>query len=175
MKKRSALSIAAIFFLVQLILQTGYFARAETNLLNPPSEIDIARTDSLLKSEWGAIRAALDLYDADVNKKLPSGQLIEQAGLFLSGTGVRFHLDDMDAIRKGRTRCYPFSIGDRNFMVMICPKEARRHPGVPVLMELYIKKQGVILQIFPGVNDILNGLEIRPHRIPAPSPTDKSA
>lgn len=175
MKKRSALNVAAIFFLVQAILQTVSNARAESSILNPPSEINITQTESMLKSQWSAIRTALDLYDADVWKKLPSEQLIDQVDISLTGTSVRFHLDNIDEIRKGRVRCYPFSIGDKHFMALICPKEARRKLDVPVLMELDIKKRGVILQIFPGVNDILKGREIKPHEPPSPSPTDKSA
>lgn len=176
MKKRSALSIAAIFFLVQAILQAPFSARAETSLLNPPSEIDIAKTDSPLKSEWSAIRAALAVYESDVVRKLPGPELALECGSLLNGSDVRFEVDRIDMLRKGWTRYYPFYIGERAFIARIfLTKEASFQVRIPVITELVIKNPAVTLQILPGASEILDGCRIKPHSTYPSFLVDKSA
>lgn len=175
MKKVSALPIVAIFFLAQAILQSGPGACAENYFLNPPSALDPVLAKSPVMSEYCIIGAAIVLYNADVVKRLPREELIEQVGLFLAGTSVRFDPSSIGMLRNGRTRCYTFWIGDSCFVARICPREARILLDVPVLREFDIRKSGVILQILPGVNDILKDRRIQPYNISSPAIVDKSA
>lgn len=176
MKKRSALLIAAFFFLAQPILQANSSARAEGNIPNPLTEIAIAKTDSPLKSEWSAIRAALSMYELDAVRKLPKDKLIEECVSLLNGSDVRFEVDRIDMMKKGWTRYYPFYIGERAFVARIfLTKEASFQAKAPVITELNIKSSAVTLQILPGVAEILEDCKIKPHSTYSSSLVDKSA
>jgi len=175
-RKSSTLLIAAVFFPVQVFLQSSPSAHAENSILNPPSEIAIAKTGSSLKSEWSAIRAALSIYELDAVRKLSKDKLIEECVSLLSGSDVRFEVDRIDMMRKGWTRYYPFYIGDRAFIARIfLTKEASFQARVPVITELYIRSPAVTLQILPGASEILNDCKIKPHSIYSSSLADKSA
>ena len=94
----------------------------------------------------------------------------------LSGSDVRFDFAHIDLMRKGWTRYYPFSVGEKRFIARIfLTKEALFQPKVRVVSELVIEDFGITLQVLPGISEILSDCKIKPNNIYQSPQADKSA
>ena len=97
-------------------------------------------------------------------------------GPVFSGSDVRFDFEHIDLMKKGWTRYYPFSVGEKRFVARIfLTKEAAFQQGLPVMSEIVIEDSGVTLQILPSIDEILKDCKIKPNRIYPSSQADKSA
>ena len=162
-KKRTAI-IAVIFFLVQVILLTG-MAPAETLPPNPLTEINTGGANIPFKDTCNFLCMALSLYRSDAFNGLPKEELTRIYSPMLSDSGVRFDFAHMDLMKKGWTRYYPFSVGEKSFVARIfLTKEALFQPKLQVVSELAIENFGVTIQILPGIDEILNDCKVKPNK-----------
>jgi len=103
------------------------------------------------------------IYELDAVKRYAKDAIMrEYPGLFFNAE-VRFDLANIDLGKKGWTRYYPFSVGDKNFIMRIF-LTAERSYQVPVatLFEGSIQKPAVTFQVLPCVNEILADCKIKP-------------
>ena len=174
MKKRTAF-FAVTFFLVQIITLAG-ISPAENLSPNPLTEIHVNGTNPQFKDACNILCMALSLYRSDAFARLPKEELVKIYSPLLLNSAVRFDLEHLDTGKKGWTRYYPFSVGDKSFIARVfLTKEAGFQQKVPVISEIVIENFGVTLQIVPGISEILNDCRIKPAKIFASSLSDKSA
>ncbi|MDD5136359.1 MAG: hypothetical protein PHX20_01335 [Candidatus Omnitrophica bacterium] len=175
MNKRKTAAIAVLFFLVQAIQLTG-IAPAENLSPNPLTEIKIGGANPSFKETCTFLCMALSIYRSDVFQRMTKEELTKAYDPFLAGSAIRFDLANLDIGKKGWTRYYPFSVGERQFVARIfLTKEAFFQPTVSVLSELVVEKLGVTLQVLPGIDEILADCKIKPNRIYPSSQAEKSA
>ena len=175
MNKRKTAAIAVLFFLVQAIQLTG-MAPAENLSPNPLTEIKIGGSDLTFKETCTFLCVALSIYKSDAFQRMTKEELMKAYGPFLAGSTIRFDLANLDVGKKGWTRYYPFSVGDKQFVARIfLTKETLFQPTVSVLSELVVENLGVTLQVLPGIDEILTDCRIKPNRICPSSQADKSA
>lgn len=173
-KKRTAI-LAVIFFLLSTITLTG-IAPAENLSPNPLTEINTSGANLPFKETCNFLCMALSLYKSDAFKGMPKEELIKTYSSILSGSGVRFDFERIDLMKKGWTRYYPFSVGEKKFVARIfLTKELGFQPKVQVISEIIVDNFGVTLQILPGIDEILNDCKIKPNRIYPSFLADKSA
>ena len=174
MKKRTAIA-AVIFFLVQAIPIISP-APAENLPLNPITEIKVGGSNLPFKETCNFLCIALSLYRSDAFEKKAKEELARIYNPMLSGSDLRFDFDRLDMWKKGWTRYYPFSVGEKRFIARIfLTKESVFQAKVPVLSELVVENLGVTLQVLPGINEILQDRSIKPNSIYLPFQADKSA
>ena len=119
---------------------------------------------------------ALSLYRSDAFGGMSKEELVHAYSPMLSGSDVRFDLEHIDLMRKGWTRYYPFSVGNKKFIARIfLTKEAYFQPKVKVVSELAIENFGVTIQVLPDIDEILNDCKIKPNKVYQSPLTDKSA
>lgn len=172
-KKRTAV-VALIFFLIQAIPLTG-LAPAEIYSLNPPSSIDANNPNVPFQEACNIFFVALSLYESDAVKRLQKDEIIRIYAPLMAAADVRFDLEHIDLMKKGWTRYYPFSVGERKFIARIfLTKESYFQAELPVISEIVVEKIGVTLQVLPGLAEILKDRAIRPNKPYPPSPADKS-
>ena len=175
MNKKITAAVAVTLFLVQAISLTG-MAPAETLSPNPLTEINTGGANLPFKETCNFLCMALSIYRSDTFKGMPKEELVKAYGSMLSGSDVRFDFAHIDLMRKGWTRYYPFSVGEKRFVARIfLTKEANFQPKVQVISELAIENFGVTIQILPGIGELLNDCKIRPNKAYRSLLTDTSA
>lgn len=173
-KKRTAV-ITVTFFLVQAVFISA-LAQAEVYSSGPLTEIRVDRSNVLFRETCNIICMALSLYRADAFLKMPKEELIKMYSGVLLDSRIRFDFEHLDMIKKGWTRYYPFSAGEKSFVArLFLTKESYFQPKVPVISELVVENIGVTLQILPNINEILNDCKIKPSNVYKPSLVDSSA
>lgn len=151
-------------------------APAEGLSLNPLTEINMSGANIPFKETCNFLCMALSLYKSDAFKGMPKEELIRTYSSIVSGSDVRFDFEHIDLMRKGWTRYYPFSVGEKRFIARIfLTKEAGFQPKVQVMSEVIIENFGVTLQVLPGIDEILNDCKIKPNRVYPAFLADKSA
>ena len=172
--KKTAI-IAVTFFVAQAILLAG-MTPAETYYQNPLTQINTGGDNLQFKATCSFLCTVLSLYKSDAFNKMSKEELINRYGPALSGSEVRFDLEHIDLMKKGWTRYYPFSVGEKRFVARIfLTKETAFQQGLPVISEIVIEDSGVTLQILPGIDEILKDCKIKPNRIYPSFQADKSA
>lgn len=174
MSKKKWSIILTVFFLVQSIAFSSALS-FESSPLNPPTNIDANYSDPVIKRIYDVICMGVLLYELDAVKRL-SREEIEKSypGLSLN-TAVRFDLANMDLGKKGWTRYYPFSIGEKMFIMRIFLTAERAYqPSAPILYEGSIANPPVTFQVLPSLNEILADCKIKPHRTYPSSEVNRS-
>jgi hypothetical protein len=174
-KKRRAAVVFTIFFLAQAVMFTQT-TTAGSYVPNPLTEIRSGAQNIEFKDTCNFLLTALSLYKADVFGKLPKNRLKEIYSPVMNNSNIRFDLDNIDMMKKGWTRYYPFSAGGKQMIArMFLTSETKFQPDVTVLSEAVLENSGVTLQILPGIDGILKDRTIKPNNIYSPSQADKSA
>ena len=175
MNKKRLSIVLAIFFLVQTIPLHSGLSQEAVYPLNPHTKVSLNEPDICFQHVYAALCGALFIYRLDAVKRYSGEALIRKASGIPALSEVRFDMEHIDLGKKGWTRYYPFSVGDRNFIARIFLTEERAYqPEVKVLFEANIKNPDVTFQILPGLSDILEGCQIKPHTIYPTSQVDRS-
>ena len=175
MKKKITAVIAVTLFLIQAIPLAG-MAPAENLSPNPLTEINTGGTNLPFKETCNFLCMALSIYRSDAFKGMTKEELAHTYGPMLSGSDVRFDLTRIDLMKKGWTRYYPFSVGEKSFVARIfLTKEASFQPNIRVISELAIENFGITIQILPGIDELLNDCKIKPNKAYRSLLTDTSA
>jgi hypothetical protein len=175
LSKKKWSGILAIFFLVQVVTSSPVLS-FENSSLNPPTNIDANFSDPTVKNIYDAICLGVGLYELDTIEGLSKAEIEGRyPGLSLNSE-VRFNLANMDLGRKGWTRYYPFSVGDKNFIMRIFLTVERSYqPEAPVLYEGSIANPAVTFQVLPSINEILSGCKIQPRRTYSSTEVNRSS
>lgn len=175
MKKKITAVIAVTLFLVQVAPFAG-IAPAENLSPNPLTEINTSGASIPFKDTCNFLCMALSLYRSDVIKGMPKEELVKVYSSMLPDSDIRFDFANIDLMKKGWTRYYPFSVGQKKFVARIfLTKEAYFQQKIQVISELAIEDSGVTIQILPGIDEILNDCRIKPNKVYQSLLADKSA
>jgi len=173
--KKKLYCILAIFFLVQSIASSSVLA-FENSVLNPPTNIDINYSDGVVKKLYDAICLGVLIYELDTVGRKSKEEIARSCAGLPSNSEVRFDLENMDMGRKGWTRYYPFSVGDKAFIMRIFLTVERAYQSsAPVLYEGVIANPAVTFQVLPSLNEILADCKIKPIKIYHSSATSRSS
>ena len=173
MKKRLPVILAVLFLVQSIPLLQG--TCAENYLLNPPSRVNLSSPDTPFREIYEVFCAALTIYKLDAIEGHSKEALMRECAAKLPGKEINFDLRRIDMGKKGWTRYYPFSIGDRHFIIRIFLTEERAYQAkAQTLFEGAIDNPAVTFQILPGINDILKDCRIAPYKFYPSSEADKS-
>ena len=163
-----------IFFLCVLIVPSKILA--DTNFPLTHIKVDSDSGDNFFKKIYESVYVGLSIYKLDTIEKYTKERLITD---FHSGGGnglIRFDLENIDIGKKGWTRYYPFSIGDKNFIMRIfLTAELQYQPKVKVLYEGKLDDPDITFQILPSLSDILSDCNIKPFRTYSTAKVDSSS
>jgi hypothetical protein len=130
-----------------------------------PVSIDANSPGNSFKQIYESIYTGLAIYKLDAIEKYPKERLAAALGAICNSSDIAFDLNNISFGKKGWTRYYPFSIGDKNFIMRIfLTGELRYQPKVPVLYEGTLAEPNITFQILPSINDILTVCKIKPIR-----------
>ena len=125
--------------MVQAVLLTS-LTSAGSYIPNPLTEIKTGAGNPDFKETCNFLLTAISLYKSDVFGRLPKDKLIEMYAPVISSSNVRFDLEHIDLMKKGWTRYYPFSVGEKTMIVRIfLTKELSFQPELPVISEIMIE------------------------------------
>ena len=174
MSKKKWSIILAIFFLVQSIVSSSVLS-FECSSLNPPTKIDAAYSDHVIKNIYDAICMGVFLYELDTIARLSKEEIKKKYPALLLNSGVSFELANMDLGKKGWTRYYPFLIGDKSFImrIFLTSEKVYQH-SMLVLYEGAIANPAVTFQILPSINDTVSSCKSNPHRVRSSSAINHS-
>jgi hypothetical protein len=148
---------------------------APQNYPLPQSKIDLKESGNLFKYTYGVSCLALSIYKADAVNRLSKETILKDYGKIASGGELTFDLNNIGIGKRGWTRHYVFSVGDRQFIARIfLTKERFYQPKVKVLYEISMESPEVTLQILPGLNSILKDCRIKPQDFSFSRQTDSS-
>ncbi len=165
MNKKRLSIIAAIFLLVPAITSIHELS-AETWVLSPPTKVSLNETNNYFRDLYDVFCLALSIYKSDALERCSKEALIKEYGSASVNSQARFDLEHIDIGKKGWTRHYPVSIGDKHFIIRIfLTEEYRYQPKVATLFEVNFNNPAVTLQVLPGINAILNDCKIKPHTL----------
>ncbi|MDD5136897.1 MAG: hypothetical protein PHN63_06095 [Candidatus Omnitrophica bacterium] len=138
----------------------------ENSPLNPPTNIDVNYSDPVVKNIYDAICQAVILYELDTAAGLSKEDMeTSYPGLSLDSE-VCFDLANMDMGRKGWTRYYSFSIGNKSFIMRIFLTSERSYQTeAPILYEGSLANPAVTFQVLQSLNELLSDLVIKPLKI----------
>jgi hypothetical protein len=164
----------AIFFLVQSMMLPPMASAVNYPLTQ--IKTDSSYPDGYFKKTYDFIRFGLLLYKLDAIDRSSREDLISAAGKMILSPGVSFDLDNIDLVRKGWTRYYPFSIDGKDFIMRIFLTAERPYQTeAPVLYEGSINNPAVTFQVLPSINEILSDCKIQPHRTYSSSEVNRSS
>ncbi len=170
-------------FLVIFFL-TSYTVPAEilsdTNFPLPHIKVDSNYPDHFFKKIYESLYIGLSIYKLDTVEKYTKEKLITifhpRGGNGPDRPDIRFDISNIDIGKKGWTRYYPFSIGDKNFIMRIfLTEELRYQPDAKILYEGTLKYPAVTFQILPSLNDILSDCRIKPFKTYSTAQVDGSS
>ena len=174
MNKRKWSILSAIFFLVQCLSPCEIFSAANFPLTQ--IKVDSNSQDQYFKKIYDSICAGLFIYRLDVIERHAKENLIKDFGNAILKSEVKFDLENIDIGKKGWTRYYPFSIGDKNFIMRIfLTGELYYQPKARVLYEGTLSNPAVTFQILPSLNDILSDCKIKPFKTYSTAQVDRSS
>lgn len=166
MNGKRLITFLSVFFLVQhvtpsQVLSNTTFSLAQVTQINVSSD----SPDNSFKKIYESIYTGLAIYKLDAIEKCPKERMAAALGAICRSSDIAFDLNNISLGKKGWTRYYPFSIGDKNFIMRIfLTGELRYQPKVPVLYEGTLTEPPVTFQILPSINDILAVCKIKPIR-----------
>lgn len=156
--------LLVIFFLIQNTMPSVALSM-EGDPLNPLTSININNSDQVMRKIYDAICLGVFLYELDVVKRLPKEEIEKNYPELLLNSLARFDIKNMDLGKKGWTRYYPFSVGDKSFIMRIfLTSESAHQPSLTILYEGTIASPAVTFQVLPPLNDILSDCKIKPRR-----------
>ena len=165
MKEKKWTALLVIFFLVQGAASSPVLS-FESSPLNPPTNIDVNHSDPVMKKIYDAICLGVSLYKLDTIAGLSRGEIERSYPGLSPNSPVRFDLANMDLGRKGWTRYYPFSVGNKSFIMRIfLTAERAFQSSVPVLYEGAIANPAITFQVLPSLNEILSDCRIKPLKL----------
>ncbi len=139
-------------------------------------KVNTPAPDSFFKKIYNSIYVGLSIYKSDAVQQHSKERIIENFKKLCDFSGVSFDLENIDIIKKGWTRYYPFSVDGRSFIMRIFLTEEKYfQPVAPVLYEGSIVNPEVTFQILPSLNDILSDCKIKPTRTYSTRQVDTSA
>jgi len=148
----------------------------EISPLNPPTNIDVNYSDPAVKKIYDAICLGVFLYELDTIARLSKEEIERSCSELSLNSEVRFDLANMNLGRKGWTRYYPFSIGNKDFIMRIFLTAERAYqPSTSVLYEGSIAHPAVTFQVLPSINEIISNCKIKPHVIYSSYEVDRSS
>jgi hypothetical protein len=163
-----------IFFLCAVIIPSKVLS--DTNFPLTQIKVDSNSGDGFFKKIYESVYLGLSIYKLDTIEKYTKERLITslQAG---TGNGlIKFDLENIDIGKKGWTRYYPFSIGDKNFIMRIfLTEELQYQPKVKILYEGALKDPAITFQILPSLNDIMSDCRIKPFKTYSTAQADSSS
>jgi hypothetical protein len=170
--KKRCLALLVVLFLAQ------YIAPAEilsgSNFPLPQIRTGAESPDPFFKQICESICIGLSIYKLDAFEKYTKERIA--ADLRTGSNTVKYDMENLDIGRKGWTRYYPFSIGDKNFIMRIfLTSEERYQSEVKVLYEGKLDNPAVTFQVLPSLNELLSDCKIKPFRAYSSSQVDKSA
>lgn len=174
MSKRKWFLLLAIFFLLHDVT----FSSTATAINYPLTQIKVNPDcpDKFFKKIYDSICFGLSVYRLDAIKGCSKEDLIKNLGNVILNPSIRFDLENIDIIKKGWTRYYPFSIDSKNFIMRIFLTEEKLYqPDAPVLYEGSIVNPAVTFQVLPSLNEILADCKIKPTRIYSTRLVDSSS
>jgi len=128
-------------------------------------KVDPDTVDRSFKKIYDSVCFALSVYVSDVIGRSSKEDLIKNFSRIALHPGIRFDLENMDIIKKGWTRYYPFSIEGKEFIMRIFLTSERSYqPPAPVLYEGSIATPAVTFQVLPSLNTILSDCKIKPRQ-----------
>jgi hypothetical protein len=146
--KIRTLAIVVIFLAQALLLP--YMTEAGGFSLAPPSVINLPDFNQLLT----AVRTGVAIYRLDAMGECPKAD-------------IKFDISKMDLGKKGWTRYYSFSIGNRDLIIRIFLTGEYEYqitiPDEDIILQASRKDIGITYQVFTGVNAILKNSRIKPH------------
>ena len=163
-----------VFFLIQYITPPDVLSGINFPLTN--IKVDSNSPDHFFKNIYESIYLGLSIYRLDAIEKYTREKLITDLGDACLKSDIRFDLKNIDMGKKGWTRYYPFSIGDKNFIMRIfLTEELRYQPEVKILYEGRLESPAITFQILPSLNEILSDCGIKPFRAYSSSQVDGSS
>ncbi|MCX5668155.1 MAG: hypothetical protein NTY34_07615 [Candidatus Omnitrophica bacterium] len=174
MSKKKWSGILAVFFLVQSIMLPPMASAVNYPLTQ--IKTDSNYPDGYFKKTYDFIRFGLLLYKLDAIGRSSKEDLISNAGKMILSPGISFDLDNIDVVRKGWTRYYPFSIDGKDFIMRIFLTAERSYqPEAPILYEGSITNPAVTFQVLPSINEIISGCKIQPRRTYSSAEVNRSS
>ena len=160
--KIRTLAIVVIFLAQALLLP--YMTEAGGFSLAPPSIINIPDFNQLLS----AVQTGIAIYRLDAMGGCPKAELKAKCEAIAAANPLPdFDISKMDLGKKGWTRYYPFSIGNKDLIIRIfltgeCGYQSKI-PDEDIILQASRKDLGITYQVFTGVNAILKSCGIKPH------------
>lgn len=163
-----------IFFLCALTIPSKVLS--DTNFPLTQIKVDSVSSDNFFKNIYESVYTGLSIYKLDAIEKYTKEMIITNSQYGARNSLIRFDIENIDIGKKGWTRYYPFSIGDKNFIMRIfLTEELQYQPNVRVLYEGTIEEPAVTFQILPSLNDILLDCKIKPFRTYSTTLVDQSS
>jgi hypothetical protein len=167
-----------IVFIGQFILPAGVLSGPDL----PITQIKVGAgpSDNFFKEIYESVCVGLSIYKMDVIEKYTKEKITTdfRAGHGRAGCGksVRFDLKNIDIGKKGWTRYYPFSIGNKDFLMRIfLTSELHYQPNVKVLYEGSLRDPAVTFQVLPSLGELLSDCNIKPFKTYPTSQVDRSS
>jgi hypothetical protein len=156
------LAIVVIFLAQALLLP--YMTEAGGFSLAPPSVINLPDFNQLLT----AVRTGVAIYRLDAMGECPKADLKAKCEAITAANPLpSFDISKMDLGKKGWTRYYSFSIGNRDLIIRIFLTGEYEYqitiPDEDIILQASRKDIGITYQVFTGVNAILKNSRIKPH------------
>lgn len=165
MNKGRLLLIIACFALVHT--QVAATPDIRTLPLNPHTKVSPTETNQWKNflREFNLLAFALGIYYLDAKERLSKEDIKEKltldSAIWEKEFGITFDLDNIDFKKKGFTRCYPFTVNGKDFIIRIFDARDRHYlRGFEILYEDMFEKPRIGFQILPGINTILNGKKV---------------
>ena len=172
MKRSRWLIFLVVFFLVQYIVPSEILSGPD--LLLPQMRTDPGSSEHFFPQIYKSICIGISMYVLDAIEGYSKEKLI---ATFRSTGGrlVKFDLENIDIGKKGWIRHYPFSIGNKNFIMRIFLTAERSYqPEAKVLYEGKLAEPEVTFQILPSLNEMLADCSAKPFKIYSPSQAERS-
>ena len=166
MNGKRLLIFLSVFFLVQHVTPSQVLSNTTFSLPQITQvSVDATSPGNSFKQIYESIYTGLAIYKLDAIEKCPKERLAVALSAICHSSDIAFDLNNISFGKKGWTRYYPFSIGDKNFIMRIfLTGELRYQSKVPVLYEGALAEPNITFQILPSINDILAVCKIKPIR-----------
>ena len=174
MNKRKSPILLAIVLLLCDVASPSVMSAANFPLTQ--IKVNTESPDKCFKKIYESLCFGLSIYKSDVIHRHSKESLIRDFGKAALNPSISFDLENIDVVKKGWTRYYPFSIDGKSFIMRIFLTEEKLfQPAVPVLYEGSITNPAVTFQVLPSLNEILSDCRIKPTRAYSTRQVDSSA
>ena len=162
--KRKWFAVLVVFFLLSDVIIPSVSTAANYPLTQ--IKVDPDTVDKAFKKIYDSVSFALSVYVSDVIERSSKESLIRNFSQVVLHPSIRFDLENIDVIKKGWTRYYPFSIDGKEFIMRIFLTSERSFlPDAPILYEGSIMNPAVTFQVLPSLKEILSDCKIKPRQV----------